>query len=149
MAICSKSSLLALSAAGSAPSGSSSGPAADHQAWVHAYTPSAVEAIVEMSSAVCPGVRSVAEDHVRHVGRALAARGEGGEQGAAVGDHTRIDDDHHVAVDDQRHGPAHPLVVAAESDVALVQHVHPGGAARWDVGCRDAEFSHGTDHTPG
>ena len=34
------------------------GPSAVHQAWVQTYTPSAVDATVEMSSAVCPGVRS-------------------------------------------------------------------------------------------
>src|SRR6185437_13253707 len=58
----SRSSRLLFRAAGSVASGSFSGPSSLHQAWVHTYTPSAVAATVEMSSAVCPGVRSSRTD---------------------------------------------------------------------------------------
>lgn len=79
----------------------------------------------------------VAEDHVGHVSGLQAVLGLGGQQGLAGGHHAGIDDDHRVAVQDQRDRPDHSLVVAVPADLPLVQHVDRRGPARHDL-----QFSH-------
>ena len=145
---------------------------------MHAKTSPGVDTTVEMSSAVCPGVRSnrtegaefgpvrvtvdpavpdvhgpvivnprrreqrgvdrvigmmVAEHHVGHVPGLRAVPGQGGQQGLAGGHHAGIDDDHRVAVQDQRDRPGDSLVVAVAPHIPLVQHVHQRGPARLDL----------------
>ncbi len=82
----------------------------------------------------------MAEHHVGHVPGLRAPRGQRGQQGLAGGDHPRVDDDHRVAVRDQRDRAGHPLVVAVPADVPLVQHEYRGRPT-W----RDRHISHETD----
>ena len=63
----------------------------------------------------------VAEDHVRYVRGLWSVTGQRGQQGRPRGHHAGVDDDHRGAVDDQRDGPRHPLVVAVAAHVALMQ----------------------------
>ena len=82
----------------------------------------------------------MAEHHVGDVPGLRAVLGQRGEQRSTVGDHARVDDDHRVAVQDQGHRPAHPLVVAIQADVPVMQHEYRGGPARCDI-----QISHRAD----
>ena len=84
----------------------------------------------------------MAEHHVGHVPGLRAVLGQGGQQGLAGGHHAGIDDDHRVAVQDQRDRPGHSLVVAVPPHVPFVQHVYRRGPARPDL-----HISHERDTT--
>jgi hypothetical protein len=117
----------ACSAAGSCAYGSSGGPSADHHRWVNATTPSAV-----LAKMVEPGRREqgrvervvgvmVREDHVGDIVRVDAELPQWVEDGGAVRNHSRIDDQRRVAVTDERDRARRVL-----ADVALEQHMHLG-----------------------
>ncbi len=72
----------------------------------------------------------MAEHHIGHVPGLRAVLGQGGQQGLAGGHHAGIDDDHRLAVEDQRDRPGHSLVVAVPPYVPFVQHVYRRGPAR-------------------
>jgi hypothetical protein len=82
------------------------------------------------------------EHHVGHVAGIRAALGQRGQEGVAGGDHARVDDDHRVAVQDQRDRAGHALVVAVQADVSIVQHMYRSGPAR-----HDCQVSHEPDLT--